>query len=92
MKEERSEKLYDLMVKKGYPPEFASLAAQQMNTPYTSERMIAFLSRAGRVSPQTFADEMLAILAERDRLKEKHIAQWAQEKVNRLYQEGLQED
>lgn len=92
MSEAGNEELYALMVQKGYPPEFASLAAEQMNTPYTSERMIAYVNRAGLVGAQEFADEMLAILAERDRLKAKHIASWAQEKVNRLYQEGLEEE
>ena len=89
MKETRSEKLYELMTRKGYPSEFADLVAQQMHTPYTEERMLAYVSRAGMVPPQEFADEMLAILAERDRLRGKHIAEYAQAKVNALYNNGL---
>ena len=92
MKETRSEKVYGSMIRKGYPSEFADLAAQQMRTPYTEERMLAYLSRAGLVPPQEFADEMLAILAERDRLRSKHIAEYAQAKVNALYQHGLEEE
>lgn len=90
MKEDRSEKLYELMIRKGYPGEFADLVAQQMRTPYTEERMTAYLNRAGLVPPQEFADEMLAILAERDRLRSKHIAEYAQAKVNALYSSGLE--
>ena len=85
----RNEELYSLMIRKGYPDEFADLVAEQMNTEYTSQRMIAYVKRAGLVPPEEFADEMLAILADRDALKNKHIAQAAQQKVNRLYQEGL---
>jgi len=92
MKETRSEKLYELMLRKGYPPEFADLAAQQMRTDYTSERMIAYVSRAGLVPPEEFADEMLAVLSERDRLRSKHIAEYAQKKVNDLYQSGIAEE
>ena len=87
--EKRSEELYNLMLRKGYPSEFAGLIAEQMHTEYTSQRMIAYVSRAGLVPPQEFADEMLAILADRDALRQKHIALDAQQKVNRLYQEGL---
>ena len=89
LEEKRSEKLYELMLNKGYPPEFSALVAEQMRTEYTSERMIAYVSRAGLVPPEDFADEMLAICAERDRLREKHIAEYAQQKLNRLYNEGL---
>ena len=85
----RNEELYQLMVRKGYPAEFAGLVAEQMNTEYTSQRMIAYVDRAGRVGPEEFADEMLAVLADRDALRDKHIAQAAQQKVNRLYQDGL---
>lgn len=87
----RNEELYQLMVCKGYPDGFADLVAGQMNTQYTSQRMIAYVNRAGQVGPEEFADEMLAILSERDALRDKHIAQAAQQKVNRLYQEGLPE-
>ena len=57
--EKRSEELYALMIRKGYPSEFAGLVSEQMHTEYTSQRMIAYVSRAGLVPPQEFADEML---------------------------------
>lgn len=88
----RNEELYNLMIRKGYPDSFADLVAEQMNTEYTSQRMTAYVNRAGLVPAEEFADEMLAILSERDALRDKHIAQSAQQKVNRLYQEGLPGD
>ena len=91
METRRSEELYDLMVRIGYPPEFADLVSAQLCTEYTSQRMTAYLKRAGLVPPQEFADEMLAILADRDRLKEKHIAMAAQQNISALYRFGLEE-
>ena len=92
MKKDRNEKLYELMVEKGYPAGFAGIVAEQMRTEYTSERMISYVKRTGLVPPEEFADEMLAIQAERDRLREKHIAEYAQQKLNRLYNEGFAEE
>ncbi|MBO4881838.1 MAG: hypothetical protein J5555_09150 [Firmicutes bacterium] len=88
----RNEELYSLMIRKGYPDSFADLVAEQMNTEYTSERMTAYVKRAGLVPPEEFADEMLAILADRDTLKNKHIAQAAQQKLNQLYNEGFADE
>ena len=38
--------LYELMVSKGYPEDFARIVAEQMHTEYTSERMMRYISRA----------------------------------------------
>lgn len=84
--------LYDLMLSKGYPAEFASVIAEQMHTEYTSERMIRYISRSGLLPPEEVADEMISILAERDRLVQKHIAEHAQSKINELYRQPLSED
>ena len=81
-----SQELYDLMLRKGYPADFARIIAEQMHTEYTSQRMIAFLARCPRLSAETVADEMLSILADRDRLVQKHIAQHAQQKINEYYE------
>ena len=84
-KTEHSQKLYDLMVRKGYPADFASIVAEQMHTEYTSGRMQAYIGRAGLLPPEEVADEMLSILSERDRLVKKHISQSAQQKINEFY-------
>ncbi|MBR0130269.1 MAG: hypothetical protein IJM08_03075 [Firmicutes bacterium] len=89
---ENGEKLYDLMLSKGYPENFARIIAEQMQTEYTSQRMCAWLGRAGLLPAAEVADEMLSILAERDRLVQKHIAMHAQKKINQLYMEGLSEE
>ena len=85
----QSNELYDLMISKGYPAEFASVVAEQMRTEYTSERMIRYISRCPLLPPQEVADEMLAILADRDSLVRKHISQHAQNKVNEMYRSDI---
>ena len=88
----QSNELYDLMIRKGYPAGFASIVAEQMHTEYTSERMIRYISRCPLLPPQEVADEMLAILADRDGLVRKHISQHAQSKVNEMYRSSIFED
>ena len=80
------------MLRKGYPADFASLVSEMMHTEYTSQRMEAYISRSGLLPPEEVADEMLAIIAERDRLIEKHRAEHAQSKLNALYGSGLSND
>ena len=81
------EKLYNLMLERGYPQSFAILIASEMNTEYTSGRMIGYISRSRDLSLEEIADEMLAILGDREKFKNKHISQHAQEKINLLYWE-----
>ncbi len=78
------------MVDKGYPSAFARIISEEMHTDYLSERMLAYIERNPILPPEQIADEMLAILSERDRLIEKHVSANAQEKINRLYLEGLE--
>ena len=84
--------LYRLMIREGYPPEFAALVAKEMNTEYLARRMIAYVSRAGLIPPEEFADEMLAIMEDRDRFMRKHLAEEAQAKVSEFYRSGLNTD
>ena len=83
------EGLYRLMIREGYSSEFAALVAKEMNTDYLARRMIAYVSRAGLIPPEEFADEMLAILEDRDRFVQKHTAEEAQAKVSEMYRNGL---
>ena len=92
METDSSLSLYRLMVREGYPADFALGVAREMNTEYLARRMLLYVSRAGLVPPEEFADEMLAIIEERDRFTAKHRAEEAQAKINELYEEGLKTD
>ena len=83
---EKSRQLYNYMVAKGYPPEFAMLIAKELPTEFTSERMIRYISR-GEHTLEEVADEMLAILSDRDRIRDKHQLEYNQSKINELYRD-----
>ena len=82
---EKSELLLKLMIRKGYPEAFARIIAGEMNTDFTADRMIGYIGRAGLRPLEEVADEMLAILSDRDRIRDKHINEHAEAKINDLY-------
>ncbi len=88
---EKSEILYKLMIRKGYPAEFAGIISAEMNTDFTADRMISYIGRNSKRPLEEVADEMLAILSDRDRIRDKHIAEHAQSKINDLYR-NINED
>ena len=67
---EKTKLLYDLMLRKGYPETFTRLICVEMNTDFTAERMISYISR-GEHRLEDVADEMLAIMDLRDHIKNK---------------------
>ena len=84
---EKSVALYELMVHKGYPEEFSRVIATEMGTEFTAEKMIGYIAIPGMRPLEEVADEMLSIKALRDRIRNKHIAENAQAKINRIYNE-----
>lgn len=87
MNAEKNDILYKLMLRKGYPEAFALVVSTEMSTDFTSEKMISYIGRNGLRPLEEVADEMLAILSERDRIRDKHISEHAQQKINILYRE-----
>ena len=82
---EKSTQLYELMVRKGYPEDFSALIANEMHTDFTAGRMIGYISKSEVQPLEDVADEMLAILSDRDRITQKHILEHAQAKINEMY-------
>ncbi|MCI7326206.1 hypothetical protein [Hornefia butyriciproducens] len=82
----KREILYGLMLRKGYPEEFSRLICSEMDTDFTAERMISYIS-GNKHSLEDVADEMLAIKDFRDRLMDKHISEHAQASINILYRD-----
>ena len=81
---EKSRLLYELMLRKGYPEEFSRLICIEMNTDFTAERMMHYVS-GDMKRLEDVADEMVAIAELRDRLINKHITEHANAKINDLY-------
>ncbi len=82
---EKSRQLYELMLRKGYPEDFAALVSSEMRTDFTAGRMIGYISKSGVLPLEEVADEMLAILSDRERITQKHILEYAQAKINEMY-------
>ena len=83
---EKSKMLYDMMLRKGYPEEFSRLICLEMNTDFTAERMMHYVS-GEKKRLEDVADEMVAIKDLKDRLISKHISEHAQVSINKLYRE-----
>ena len=88
---EKSELLYKLMLRKGYPEEFTRLICMELNTDFTAERMISYIGGRDMHRLEDVADEMVAILDFRDRQINKHITEHAQASINDLYR-NINED
>lgn len=87
---EKSILLYELMLRKGYPEEFSRLICLEMNTDFTAEKMINYVS-GPKKRLEDVADEMAAIKELRDRLVNKHISEHANRSINDLYR-NINED
>ena len=79
--------LHALMIRKGYPEDFVRVVCNEMRTDFTAQRMIGYIARAGLQPLEDVADEMLAILSDRKRIVDKHIADHAQGMMNRMYRD-----
>ena len=70
-KTEKSMELYHIMLKRGYPAEFCEQITLNLNTDWTAQRMIGYLSHYKKLPMEDVADEMLAILSDRNRIMQK---------------------
>ena len=68
---EKSMALYRIMLKRGYPEEFCDQITKNRNTDWTAQRMIGYLSHYKKLPMEEVADEMLAILSDRNRIMQK---------------------
>ena len=89
---ENSKKLYEQMLRKGYPEEFAAVIASEMHTDWTSMRMMGYIHQNDRLPLEEVADEMLAIISDRDRIPQKHVLEHARASINRMYREETQQE
>ena len=68
---EKSMELYHIMLRRGYPEEFCDQVTRNLNTDWTAQRMIGYLSHYKKLPMEEVADEMLAILSDRNRIMQK---------------------
>lgn len=88
-KSAESEELYNVMIRKGYAPEFSRLISEQLCTPWTANRMLGYLRYVPKLREEDIVDEMLGILGDRERIIQKKEMEFYQAKLNELYETGL---
>ena len=87
MNQERA-KLYEQLVKSvmrlGYPREFGQQIAGNLRTEKAMSRMIGYLSHFKKISAEEIADEMIAIMEERQMWMNKKAAEYYNGKYNEM--------
>ena len=69
------------------PVEFALVLAGELKTEKMISRMVGYLRHMPKASPEEIADEMLAILADRDTWREKKINEFYNGRYNQYLNE-----
>lgn len=81
-----------MMLKRGYPEVFCDQITKNLNTDWTAQRMIGYLSHYRKLPMEEVADEMLAILSDRNRIMQKKDWERTNEKWNGYLNGGEQAD
>ncbi len=84
-KSEKSLELYRVLLRRGYPEPFCDEVTKNPNTDFTAQRMLGYLSHYKKLPMEEIADEMLAILSDRNRIMQKKRV----EESNAVYNEYL---
>ena len=83
--------LYDVMVKRGYTPEFSLLVTMNLNTDWTAQRMLGYLNYYDELPMEEIVDEMLSILNDRNRIIQKHQMEETNIRYNEFLNTGLEQ-
>ena len=89
---ELSNELYRMMVRIGYPKDFADIITQNLNTDWTARRMMGYLRENGHLPLEEVADEMLAILSDRNRIMQKKDAEEVNARWNMFLETGFDDE
>ena len=88
----KSMELYDILLRRGYPEPFCDEITKNLNTDWTAQRMIGYLSHYKKLPMEEIADEMLAILNDRNRIMRKHELEETNARWNEYLNRKSQED
>lgn len=84
----KSMELYQTLLNRGYPPEFCEQISLNLNTDWTAQRMLGYLSHYKKLPMEEIADEMLAILSDRNRIMQKHELENTNARWNKFLNQG----
>ena len=85
----QSQKLYSALKERGYPEEFCNQISKNLNTDWTANRMLGYLSYYKKLPMEEIVDEMLAILSDRNRIMAKKEMEAVNAKWNEMMYEGF---
>ena len=91
-REQLKRELAETIDRLGFPKELGILVAEQLGTEKTMTRMLGYLRQARPKTAEEIADEMLAILDDRERWIGKKKAEYYNQKANELMWYGFGED
>lgn len=92
LREDARTQLVDAILQLGYPAEFGVVLAEELRSEQAMRRMASYLRQAQPQSPEEIADEMLAIVAQRDSWVERKISEHAQASVTAFYNRDRDDD
>lgn len=81
--------LIEAVVARGYPEQFGKDIAKNLGSEKTMRRMTSYLYMANPRSAEEIADEMLAIMDDRERWAKKKEAEYYNSRYNDLLNRGL---
>lgn len=84
--------LYKMLIFRGYPESFCDLVTKNLNTDFTATRMMGYLYRYSNPRLEDVADEMLAILDDRNRIMEKKELEEINKKWNEFLHTGIPDE
>lgn len=87
-----SERLFEMMLQRGYSKEFSDLITMNLNTDFTATRMIGYLAHYSDLPEGEVVDEMLAIMSDRDLIMRKKESEAANARWNQIMWEGFEEE
>lgn len=81
--------LYNILMDRGYPQPFCDEVTRNLNTDWTAQRMIGYLSYYKKLPMEEIADEVLAILSDRNRIMKKKDLEATNAKWNEMTWNGF---
>ena len=91
-REQLYQELVQAIVRLGYPQSFGILVAENLRTEKTMTRMLGYLRNAKPKKAEEIADEMLAIMSDREQWIAKKEAEEANARYTQLLNENIFDD
>lgn len=91
-RQEAVQELVQTLAAMTYPEEFGYVIAENLKTEKMIRRMTSYLRQARPASAEEIADEMLAIMEQRDQWVRKKKAEYWNQKYNELLWYGLDDE